>query len=223
MRLPLTTSASTLLLAVLLAARAALAADLTVYLPSTPNPFGLPPATHATLAALGRPRASAPVTSVNTFVFRGVPAGSYLLDVHCTTDAFVPLRVDIAEDGAVEAWETFRGNDWDNKGERLVVRDGSAGRGFEVRAVGHKNYFMDRPTCECSPSPHIRERERNMQLCQVVDEHANATPVSVLTILKNPMILLGIASMGLVFGMPKLLESSTSQLPNPEPVPVSHD
>lgn len=34
--------------------------------------------------------------------------------------------------------------------------------------------------------------------------------VSVLTILKNPMILLGLVSMGLFFGMPKLVENSKS-------------
>lgn len=34
------------------------------------------------------------------------------------------------------------------------------------------------------------------------------TTVSVMSILKNPMILMGLASMALFFGMPKLVENS---------------
>lgn len=70
----------------------------------------------------------------------------------------MPLRVDVsaaAEDAAaagkteaVRAWETYRGNDWNNKGEALAVRDGADGSvGFEVRALGGKTYFMERPKC----------------------------------------------------------------------------
>lgn len=126
----------------------ALAADLTLYLPTKPNPFTLPPTTHATLTSLGSSY-SAPLSSVNTFAFRNVSApGSYLADIHCPTDAFQPLRIDVDAEGAVQAWETFRGNEWDNKGEALAVREGSVGKGVEVRALGGKNYFAERPKCE---------------------------------------------------------------------------
>ena len=132
-------------------AASVLAADLTLYLPTKPNPFALPPTTHATLTTLGDSY-SAPLSAVNTFVFRNVSApGSYLADVHCTTDAFHPLRIDVDADGAVHAWETFRGNEWDNKGEALAVREGSAGRGVELRALGAKNYFFERPKCKFPP------------------------------------------------------------------------
>lgn len=128
-------------------AATALAADLTLYLPAVPNPAGLPPTTHATLTSRGT-RRSAPVTASNTFVFRNVTApASYLADVHCPTDGFQPLRVDVAADGSVQAWETFRGNEWDNKGEALAVRAGATGQGVEVRALGSKNYFVERPKC----------------------------------------------------------------------------
>jgi hypothetical protein len=136
------------------------AASITLYLPThskAPNPFSLPPTTHATLTSHGA-YLSAPLTAVNTFVFHNVSEGSYLADVHCPTDGFVPLRVDVsaaAEDAAaagkteaVRAWETYRGNDWNNKGEALAVRDGADGSvGFEVRALGGKTYFMERPKC----------------------------------------------------------------------------
>lgn len=137
------------LLTLLLLPAAASAASLTLYLPAKPNPFSLPATTHATLSSLGS-QFSAPLSAANTFVFHNVTAGSYLVDVHCQTDAFHPLRIDVATDdkAPIQAWETYRGNDWANKGEVVAVREGSAGRGVEVRALGSKSYFMERPTCE---------------------------------------------------------------------------
>ena len=144
-------------LAALLAAGSpsALAASITLYLPAVPNPFTLPASTHATLSTLGR-TFSAPISSVNTFVFHNVTPGSYLGDIHCKTDGFRPLRIDVVAAPADEpgqaheslhAWETFRGNDWANKGEKLPVKEGSAGTGFEVKSLGKKIYFVDRPSC----------------------------------------------------------------------------
>lgn len=150
MRLP-TAAAGLLALAQAAAVAAVAATTVTLYLPTTPVPLTLSPRTHATLTALGQ-RFSAPVSDVHTFVFRNVTAGSYLVDIHCPTDGFAPLRIDISgeeEDAKVEAWETFRGNDWENKGEALALRRGSDGSsGFEVRALGRKSYFLERPTCK---------------------------------------------------------------------------
>ena len=132
-----------------LLATVALAADLTLYLPARPNPFTLASSTRATLSALHQAPHAAPISAVNTFVFRNVSGpASYLVDVHCPTDVFQPLRVDVGAGGEVEAWETFRGNDWGNKGEKVVVREGSVGKGVELRALGSKAYFMERPACE---------------------------------------------------------------------------
>ncbi|ORY64046.1 Cys/Met metabolism PLP-dependent enzyme-domain-containing protein [Pseudomassariella vexata] len=154
-----------------------------------PNPNVLPPTTHATLTTLYTTY-TAPLTVSNTFVFRNVSTGSYLADVHSGTHGFVPLRIDVTslvDDAAagsekkteqqkfdVKVWETYRGNDWGNKGEE--VRESARG-GFAVRVLGGKAYFMERGS------------------------------FSVLSILKNPMILLGLVSMGLFFGMPKLVEN----------------
>ncbi|KAM4060610.1 putative UPF0480 protein [Hirsutella rhossiliensis] len=155
--------------------------SVTLYLPASPNPFALAARTHATLASLGA-HYTAPLSAVNTFVFHNVTPGSYLADVHCPSEAFRPLRIDVgggpdAPGGTVAAWETFRGNDWANKGEALPVRDGSVGAGFELRHLGGKNYFLERPG------------------------------FSVLTILKNPMILMGAVSMIIFIGMPYLMEN----------------
>ncbi|KAK1254269.1 hypothetical protein MKX08_008264 [Trichoderma sp. CBMAI-0020] len=171
-----------LVCAVLSASASAAQLSLTVSLPAKPNPFLLPPSTHATLSSLHK-RFDAPLTAVNTFSFHNVSADSYLLDVHCATDTFQPLRVDVGEDGAVKAWETFRGNEWGNKGEEVPVKsEGESRRGFSVKALGGKIFFMERPA------------------------------FSVLSILKSPMILMGIVTMGIVFGMPYLMDNMDPEL-----------
>ncbi|TLS28072.1 hypothetical protein PpBr36_01831 [Pyricularia pennisetigena] len=152
--------------------------------PQLPNPYTLPPSTRATLTSSGPGKQlHAPLSAANTFVFANVTAGSYLLDVHCSTHAFAPLRVDAAASDqnrklAVAAWETFRGNDWGNKGEPARRVDVGAGvPAFEVKVLGRKDYFVERST------------------------------FSVFSILKSPMILLALVSMGIFLGMPYLIEN----------------
>ncbi|KAF5134898.1 ER membrane protein complex subunit 7 [Metarhizium anisopliae] len=172
-------------LAVPALAAPALTASITLYLPPVPNPFTLPASTHATLSTLGS-AFSAPISALNAFVFHNVTPGSYLADIHCKTDGFRPLRIDVARDAdgkeTFQAWDTFRGNEWGNKGEALPVKDGSAGWGVEAKSLGKKMYFVDRPQ------------------------------FSVLSILKNPMILMGLVSMLIFFGMPKLMENMDPDL-----------
>ncbi|KAK1772573.1 Cys/Met metabolism PLP-dependent enzyme-domain-containing protein [Phialemonium atrogriseum] len=142
-----------------------------------PNPNALPPSTRATLSSPGEAR-SAALTADNSFVFRNLSAGSYLVDVHCPTHAFAPVRLDVGADEAA-AWESFRGNDWDNRGEALLVLDGGM---FEVRALGAKGYFMER------------------------------SKFSILSILRQPMILLGLVSMGIFIGMPYLVDNMDPEM-----------
>lgn len=141
---------------------AAATTSIKLHIPPThalPNPRALPPSTHATLTTLGV-GTSAYLTPANTFVFHNVSEGSYLVDVHCPSHAFAPLRLDVLPvvSGAagagdekvaalkVSAWETYRGNDWDNKGEAVVVTAGSLG----VRVLGQKAFYMERSSCESS-------------------------------------------------------------------------
>ncbi|KAK8039173.1 hypothetical protein PG993_007584 [Apiospora rasikravindrae] len=166
--------------------------------PALPNPNVLPPSTHATLATLYTTY-SAPLSAANTFVFRNVTPGSYLADVHCATHAFAPLRVDVVASSApeklgllsVQAWETFRGNDWDNKGEEAkeIALGGTPGSSLAtakaalpVRCLAPKQYFIERSS------------------------------FSVTSILKNPMILLAMVSMGIFFLMPKMVENMDPEM-----------
>ncbi|KAI1781064.1 hypothetical protein F4818DRAFT_436255 [Hypoxylon cercidicola] len=170
---------------------------LTLRIPSTqqlPSPQVLPATTHATLTALGASY-DAPLTTAGAFVFRNVTPGSYLADVHCGTHAFAPLRVDVVASGpgsekkgakkedalAIRAWETYRGNDWENKGQE-VPRSGGRDGGFAVRVLGAKEYFIERGA------------------------------FSVFGILKNPMILMGLVSMVLFIGLPKLVENMDPEM-----------
>ncbi|KAI1817564.1 hypothetical protein GGS20DRAFT_531736 [Poronia punctata] len=152
--------------------------------PQIPNPAALSPSTHATLTALGASY-SAPLSTDNTFVFRNVSVGSYLADIYCSTYGFAPLRVDVDVEGdgqeeLVRAWETFRGNDWDNRGEQISAVDN--GGAFPVRVLGEKVYYTER------------------------------SGFSILSILKNPMILMGLVSLGLFVGMPKLMENMDPEM-----------
>lgn len=58
---------------------------------------------------------------------------------------------DVAE---VMVWGTFRGNEWANKGEAVAVKEveGKVGIwGFEVKARGPKEYYIERAGCEYPP------------------------------------------------------------------------
>lgn len=181
--LKMRTSLLTPLFALLAAAAAAgPTTTVTVHIPASPalpNPRVLPPSTHATLTSRGAAAAAAYLTPSNTLFFRNVSEGSYLLDVHCGTHAFAPLRIDVlplvagdtngdnkGEEPApsslrVKAWETYRGNDWDNKGEAA-----DKGGKLEVRVLGAKSFFMERSSCKCFGEGQSVLAERMLTDCQ---------------------------------------------------------
>ncbi|KAL6172813.1 hypothetical protein ACJQWK_01958 [Exserohilum turcicum] len=166
------------------------AARLLLQIPNTAlvNPATLPSTTHATLQSSGPPL-DAYLTRSNTFNFNNISVGSYLATIHCRDYAFEPLRIDVALEEAVEgsgemkevikAWQTFLGNEWDNKGE--IRGEGGNGLVIEARPVGPKYFYQERQG------------------------------FSPLSFLKNPMIIMAVVSMGLIFGMPKLMENSKWQ------------
>ncbi|KAF1943359.1 hypothetical protein EJ02DRAFT_502213 [Clathrospora elynae] len=166
-------------------------ARLLLQIPTTHlvNPSTLPSTTHATLQSSGLPLDTY-LTRSNTFNFNNVSAGSYLATVHCRDFAFEPLRIDVSVEEAVEgsgemkevirAWQTFLGNDWDNKGESRG--EGGNGLVIEARPVGQKWFYQERQG------------------------------FSPLSFLKNPMILMAVVSMGLIFGMPKLMENMDPEM-----------
>lgn len=172
-------------LVVVACAAFASAARLTVSIPPSqllPNPSTLPSSSHAIL--LGPPGVlyDVPLRRDNTFLFSDLPDASYLLTIHSRDYFFPPLRVDVApyagEGGSqnISAWATFRGNEWDNKGQPFGT--GRDELRIEVRAGAEKQYYQERGG------------------------------FSILSFLKSPMILMGLASVVLIFGMPYLMDNS---------------
>ncbi|KAJ4347847.1 uncharacterized protein N0V89_009217 [Didymosphaeria variabile] len=167
-------------------ASVASAARFILLIPNTPlvNPSSLPSSTHATLQSSGPPL-DAYITRSNSFNFNNVSVGSYLATIHSRDYAFEPLRIDVTLEEAVEgsgdkrekvhAWQTFIGNEWDNKGEPRG--EGGNGLVIEVPPKAPKEYFQER---------------------------AGFSPLS---FLKNPMILMGLFTLIMVFGMPYLMDN----------------
>ncbi|KAL4788420.1 hypothetical protein BJX76DRAFT_109971 [Aspergillus varians] len=196
-------------LSLLLLITPALSSKLIVTIPPSPllpNPHSLRSDTHATLtsASLAKPL-SAPLTHSATFVFSGIAAaeyktpqqddisGSYLLDIRSSEYVFAPLRVDLDERGYVKGvWETFRGNEWGNRGVEKYLRPaevqvgGGHGAGGEVvvdvRVIARKGFYEARQT------------------------------FSPLSLFKNPMILLALVALGFTFGMPKLMANMDPEM-----------
>ena len=133
------------------------AARLLLQIPNTAlvNPATLPSTTHVTLQSSGPPL-DAYLTRSNTFVFNNVSTGSYLATVHSRDYAFEPLRIDVSVEEAVQgsgdekevirAWQTFLGNEWDNKGESRG--EGGNGLVIEARPVGAKYFYQERQGCK---------------------------------------------------------------------------
>ena len=132
------------------------AARFILHVPTTNlvNPSSLTSSTHATLQSAGAP-IDAYLTRSNSFNFNNVSAGSYLATVHSKDFAFEPLRIDVSVEEAVEgsgekkevirAWQTFIGNEWDNKGESRA--EGSNGLVIPVKPIGQKYFYQERAGC----------------------------------------------------------------------------
>ena len=125
---------------------------------------------------------SAPLRRDNTFVFESIPESSYLLTIHARDHFFAPYRVDVGHTEGesaqeiVHVWQTFRGNEWSNKGPSLGSAQGELQ--VDVRPAALKDFYQAR------------------------------SGFSVMSIFKNPMILMGLVSVVMIFGMPKLMENS---------------
>lgn len=161
-------------------------------LPSETVASKFPPSTHATLTTHSQTYL-APLSTRGNFNFKNVSSGSYLLEVYCHSFYFAPLRVDVREEGFsldgpeyVQVWNTFRGNEWENKGESINVTKEGEGTSkmysFEVQLLATKKYIMERP---------------------------GFSPINML---KNPMILMAILTLVVVFGMPYLMDNLDPEL-----------
>ncbi|CAK7271712.1 hypothetical protein SEPCBS119000_004745 [Sporothrix epigloea] len=166
----------------------------------------IPSWTRATLeSGDGRQFVSAPITADGRLIFANVTAGSYLGEVHCATHVFGPLRVDVEEekgpaaDAAADAatnllvtrvTETYRGNDWANQGEVLQrVLPGNRASSSPLAPAVIGPTFLVAPLSMGTKS-----------------YYAERSKFNVLSLLKNPMILLALVAMGVMFGIPMLLD-----------------
>lgn len=142
------------------------------------NPSALSSTTHATLQSSGPPL-DAYLTRSNTFNFNNVSAGSYLATVHCRDYAFEPLRIDVSIEEPVEgsgdkkevirAWQTFLGNEWDNKGESRG--EGGNGLVVEAKPLGQKQFYQERAGCKpCTLPTHRKQSTNNYSLTLVLLE-----------------------------------------------------
>jgi hypothetical protein len=173
---------ATLLLTATLATAARLAISIPPSPPLLPNPSTLPSTTHAVL--LGPPgiRYDAPIRRDNTFIFPSLDTASYLLQIHSRDHLFPPLRIDVstAEDGAQSV------SAWQTfRGNEWSNQGSHYGTGqgelnIEVRPVGQKEFYAERQG------------------------------FSLLSFLKSPMILMALVSVVMIFGLPYLMDNSTS-------------
>jgi ER membrane protein complex subunit 7 len=136
----------------LLWAALATAAKLTITIPPSPpllpNPATLPPSTHAVLVGPPGTRYDAPLRRDNTFLFTDLSEASYLLTIYSRDFFFPPLRVDVMKsaDGTqtetIQAWQTFRGNEWSNKGP--VYGTGKGELGIQIQPSSQKDFYTQR-------------------------------------------------------------------------------
>ena len=138
-------------LALALCASLSSAARLTISIASSSllsNPASLPPSTHAVLIGPPGVRYDALIRRDSTFLFPDVKEASYLLTVHSRDHSFPPLRVDVgkaadeSQQQSIQAWQTFRGNEWDNKGPSYGSGNGELH--LQIQASNHKDFYQVR-------------------------------------------------------------------------------
>lgn len=113
-----------------------------------PNPATLPPSTHAVLLGPPGTRYDVPIRRDNSFVFPDIAEASYLLTIHSRDHHFPPLRLDVAKaeddisQDTLTAWQTFRGNEWSNKGPTYGT--GRGGLEVQIRSGAQKDFYQAR-------------------------------------------------------------------------------
>jgi ER membrane protein complex subunit 7 len=168
------------------------AARLHFSIPSStivPAPASLPSSTILTLTDLGK-TFTAHLQRDNTFLLRNVPDGSYVLDIICKDYEFNHYRVDVSGD-STSVWQSFQGNEWENKGPQL---SGS-------------------PFVSISHSPRRHKLTAQELLPKATKNYYEARQgFSPASLLKNPMILLAIVSLGLMVGIPYMIENMDPEM-----------
>ncbi|KAF4554148.1 Hypothetical protein D9617_5g070250 [Elsinoe fawcettii] len=131
----------------------ALAAHLSITIPSSPpllpNPALLPPTTHATLLTSTGQVLTSRLSRANTIAFNSLPSGSHLLSLFTRDYTWPQYRVDVTPADAglnnaesISIAQTFRGNEWGNKGP--VLGSGNDTLSVELAPTAKKEFYAQR-------------------------------------------------------------------------------
>lgn len=160
-----------------------------------PNPNNLPPSTHATLTANNGTILRSSLRRDNTIVFSAIDTtGTHLLSIFTKDYTFASYRIDTAisttsttgETSITFAAQIYPGTQWSDTGPSLLPRttttSSSSTLTITPKLLGAKIFYTPRPT------------------------------FSLLSLLKSPMILLGIVGVAVAFGMPWVLENMDPEM-----------
>ncbi len=153
-----------------------------------PNPNTLPASTHATLTSGSGEILTAVLRKGNYFEFPDVSTpGSHLLDIYSRDYVFAAYRIDVARPSGSSA--------------ALITGAWETYRGarWEDRGVA----LVASPTEQLDMSAKVLSR-RNFY-----EQRQGFNPMS---LLKNPMILMGAVALAFTFGMPKLMENMDPEM-----------
>ncbi|QIX02165.1 hypothetical protein AMS68_007682 [Peltaster fructicola] len=126
----------------------ALAAKLNVQIAAgnaLSNTASLPASAHAVLLGPTGLRHDTPLRRDSSFTFDDITPASYLLTIYAHELIFPPLRVDVVQQAGQEeisAWQTFRGNEWSNKGPHFGTANDQLS--IQVRPAGQKEFYQPR-------------------------------------------------------------------------------
>lgn len=184
-----------------------------------PQPNDLSPSTHATLYSTS-PQAnsiSTPLTVRSTLEFHNLSiaeansdAQSFLLSLSAPSHVFASYRVDLIPDGSQRpngvgaavggVWETYLGSPWSDKGPILAGKAAQDGG-----ASGNIGGAVDAERIVREDEQVVNIEAKVLSKRQFYQQRPRFNP---LTLLMNPMLLVGLLALGLTFGMPYLMENS---------------
>lgn len=178
-----------------------------------PNPNALPPSTHATIVAPNGEVVQSSIRKDNTIVLDPITTiGSHLLSIYARDVVFASYRIDTnfdpssplssgkatqASDVLISfAAQLYPGTQWSDTGLSLLPQNPApnsdapndqrslpvASLTIAPRVLSAKNFYEDRPA------------------------------FNPLSLLKSPMVLLGIVGLLFTFGMPKLMENMDPEM-----------
>lgn len=180
-----------------------------------PNPNTLSSSTHGTLLSglTQDPPLRASLTTRSTIEFhnltiRDLSLGprSYLLTISAPSHIFASYRVDVIPSGSSDSsaviegvWETYPGTAWSEKG---AILGGKAAQGG-----GASGSVNSTPSKRTTSEQVVRVEAKVLTGRDFYEKRPGFNPLG---LLMNPMLLLGVAAMGITFGMPYLMDNSMS-------------